>query len=264
MKRIKKLFSDKEKKVLSIYFTAGFPNLNDTGDVLSSLQEHGAQMIEIGMPYSDPLADGPVIQQSSMKALENGITISKLFEQLQAFKDAGFRDDKVVFILMGYLNPVLQFGLEEFLTKAQSLGVDGLIIPDLPINDYERQYKKLFNKYKLPLIFLVTPETSVDRIRKIDKLSGGFIYAVSSSSTTGINKDIDAQSTYFERLSSLNLKNPTVVGFGIRDAKTFQEATRFTQGAIIGTAYIKALSEGGDVNGTTGRFLNSILAPHAG
>jgi tryptophan synthase alpha chain len=259
MNRIKKLFSEKNKNILSIYFTAGFPKLNDTGKILSALQKHGADLIEIGMPYSDPLADGPVIQQSSMIALNNGITIKKLFEQLENCRN----DIHVPLILMGYLNPVMQYGIEEFCRDAHNAGIDGIILPDLPLYEYENEYKSVFEKFNLDFIFLITPETTADRIRKIDELSSGFIYAVSSSSITGTDKNMDAQEQYFQRLEDMKLKNPVMVGFGIKDFQTFSQACRHTAGAIIGTAYIKAIENSVDIGLDTSKFLNSILRPQS-
>ena len=255
MNRIKKLFSDKKKNIVSIYFTAGFPKLNDTNTILSSLQKHGTDLIEIGMPYSDPLADGPVIQHSSMIALQNGITIKKLFEQLKDCRHT----IHLPLILMGYLNPVLQYGIEKFCSDAQSVGIDGIILPDLPLHEYETEYKKLFEKYKLDFIFLIAPETSEKRIRKIDAMSKGFIYAVSSSSITGTDKDMSAQQKYFKRLEDMKLKNPVMIGFGIKDNKTFSQACKHASGAIIGTAYIKAIENSNNIEVDTEKFLNSIL-----
>ena len=255
MNAIQKLFETKNKNILSIYFTAGFPQLNDTETILNSLQKHGADMIEIGMPYSDPLADGPVIQKSDMKALQNGMTIKKLFEQLNNAK----QEIKVPLNLMGYLNPVLQYGFEKFCLDAKNAGISGIILPDLPILEYENQYQKIFKENDLDFIFLITPETSEERIRKIDSVSTGFIYAVSSSSITGKNTDINAQENYFKRLESMNLKNKILIGFGIRDHQTFTEACRYSAGAFIGTAYIKAIENAEDVDSATKTFLNSIL-----
>ena len=255
MNRIKKLFSDKKKNIVSIYFTAGFPKLNDTNTILSSLQKHGTDLIEIGMPYSDPLADGPVIQHSSMIALQNGITIKKLFEQLKDCRHT----IHLPLILMGYLNPVLQYGIEKFCSDAQSVGIDGIILPDLPLHEYATEYKKLFQKYELDFIFLIAPETSEKRIRKIDAMSKGFIYAVSSSSITGTDKDMSAQQKYFKRLEDMKLKNPVMIGFGIKDNKTFSQACKHASGAIIGTAYIKAIENSNNIEVDTEKFLNSIL-----
>ncbi len=255
MNRIKKLFSEKNKNIVSIYFTAGFPLPNDTHIILEALQKHGADLVEVGMPYSDPLADGPVIQQSDAVALHNGITIKKLLEQLHQIKNR----ITIPVILMGYLNPVLQYGIEKFCNDAHDAGVDGIILPDLPLHEYETEYKKFFEKNNLDFTFLITPETSEKRIRKIDAISKGFIYAVSSSSITGINKDINKQQKYFQKLEEMNLKNPVLVGFGIKDNKTFSEACKHTAGAIIGTAYIKVIENSVNIDEDTKIFLNSIL-----
>lgn len=255
MNRLLQLFERKDRDILNVYFTAGYPLLDSTIPVMEALQENGADVIEIGMPYSDPLADGPVIQQSSMIALENGMSIAKLFEQLKDFRHKVY----VPVVLMGYMNPVLQYGFERFCQHAADLAIDGLIIPDLPIFEFETEYGDIMKKYGLSFIFLVTPETSEPRIRKIDALSAGFIYAVSSSSTTGNNKDISEQQAYFQRLQQMNLNNPVLVGFGIKDKPTFSAACRFTNGAIIGSAYIKALQEGSDIQSATSTFLSSII-----
>lgn len=261
MNRIKKLFADKKKNILSIYFTAGFPQLNDTHTILDTLQKHGADLIEIGMPYSDPLADGPVIQHSSSIALNNGMSIKVLFEQLSKVGDnspSGVRGN-LPLVLMGYLNPVLQYGIEKFCSDAHDAGIDGIILPDLPLHEYATEYKKLFEKNKLDFIFLITPETSEKRIRKIDSVSKGFIYAVSSSSITGADKDMSAQQKYFQRLEGMKLKNPVMIGFGIKDNETFSQACKHASGAIIGTAYIKAIENSNDIDADTEKFLNSIL-----
>jgi tryptophan synthase alpha chain len=253
--RINKLFSEKQKNILNVYCTAGFPHLDDTIKVLHSLQKYGADMVEIGMPYSDPLADGPVIQQSNMVALQNGITIQKLFEQLKDCR----KDFNLPLILMGYLNPVLQFGIEKFCKQAKDVGIDGIILPDLPIYEFENEYKKYFEQYDLQFIFLITPETSEERIRKIDGLSKGFIYAVSSSSTTGNNKEIDQQVQYFEKLQNMGLQNPILIGFGIKDNHTFKTACKYSSGAIIGSAYINAL-QNARPDDTVGRVIDIEIA----
>ena len=256
MNRIDELFAKKKENVLNVYCTAGYPQLNSTVEVLAALQQNGADIIEIGMPYSDPLADGPVIQQSNMVALENGMSISLLFEQLQPARET----IQVPLILMGYMNPIMQYGLEKFCAAAEAVGVDGIILPDLPMFEFETIYQQLFEKHGLKFIFLVTPETGEERIRRIDKLSSGFLYAVSSSSTTGSNKIITDQSGYFKKLQDMQLNNPVLVGFGIKDKTTFQSAAAYTNGAIIGSAYIKALQHSVNILGTTKEFLNTILA----
>ena len=259
MNRIDRLFRHREHPVLSIYFTAGFPRLQDTAAILAALQQSGADLVEIGIPYSDPLADGPVIQHSSMVALQNGISIGQIFSQLRDFR----KTISLPVILMGYLNPVLQYGIERFCEDAANTGVDGLILPDLPLEEYESSYRKLFRKHGLYPIFLVTPETSDERIQKIDSLSRGFLYAVSSSSTTGTEKQLSGQQPYFERLARLQLKNPVMIGFGIRDHQGFVEACRHASGAVIGTGYIRALEGASDVSAATREFVHAILSADA-
>ena len=256
MNRLDKLFAAKKANVLNIYCTAGYPQLQSTTEVIAALQNNGADIIELGMPYSDPLADGEVIQQSSAVALQNGMTIEILFEQLKDIRS----NIQLPIILMGYMNPILQFGIEKFCATAKAVGVDGVILPDLPMYEFETMYKPLFDKNNLKFVFLVTPETNNERIKKIDSLCSGFLYAVSSSSTTGKNKAIEGQEDYFKKLQQLNLKNPVLVGFGIKDKATFASACKYTNGAIIGSAYIKALENTNNVNQTTKDFVNSILA----
>lgn len=255
MSRIKNLFQQKNKRVLNVYCTAGFPELDSTLPVMKALQQYGADLIELGMPYSDPLADGPVIQHSSTIALANGMSIETLFNQLQDCR----KEIDVPVILMGYMNPVLQYGFEKFCADAKAVGIDGLILPDLPEYEFETEYGAIIKKYELDFIFLVTPETSNERIKKIDGLSSGFLYAVSSSSTTGSDKNMTDVSTYLKKLQSLELENPVLVGFGIKDKKTFDEACENANGAIIGSAYIKALENSADVTSTTKEFLNNVL-----
>jgi tryptophan synthase alpha chain len=254
MSRIKELFEKKNREVLNMYCTAGYPHLDSTLEVMQALQDHGADLIELGMPYSDPLADGPVIQASGTKALENGMTLAKLFQQLKRMRPA----IRVPVLLMGYMNPVLQYGFEKFCADAAAAGVDGLILPDLPIYEFESEFGALIRKHGLDFVFLVTPETSDERVRKVDALSSGFLYAVSSSSTTGKDKNMDDQQAYFKRLKGLGLKNPVLVGFGIRDRRTFLDACRHTNGVIIGTAYINALDAGPDIVAATRTFIHSI------
>jgi tryptophan synthase alpha chain len=254
MSRLNSLFQNKKQNVLNVYCTAGYPQLHSTIEVMKALQQNGADIIELGMPYSDPLADGPVIQHANSIALTNGITIAKLFEQLKNCRN----EISLPIILMGYMNPVLQYGFEKFCADAAAVGVDGLILPDLPQYEFETAYSPIIKKYNLDFIFLVTPETSEERIRKIDALSSGFIYAVSSSSTTGNNKAIEDQEEYFIKLQSMNLHNPLLVGFGIKDKHTFNKACQYTSGAIIGSAFIKVLEHSSDVAATTKEFLNSV------
>lgn len=255
MSRLNNLFQQKNKRILNVYCTAGYPTLQSTINVMSSLQENGADLIELGMPYSDPLADGPVIQASSSKALQNGMTISTLFNQLKDFR----KDITVPVILMGYLNPLLQYGFEKFCAKAAEVGIDGIIIPDIPMYEFQQEYSAVIKKYGLDFIFLVTPETSEERIKKLDQLSSGFLYAVSSSSITGSDKDFSPVETYLHKLQSLKLKNPVLVGFGIKDKSTFETACKYANGAIIGSAYIKALESDDNVETVTREFLNGIL-----
>ena len=255
MNRIQQLFSHKKQNILNVYCTAGYPKLDSTLSIMQALQSNGADLIELGMPYSDPLADGPVIQESGAVAIENGMAIAVLFEQLQNFRT----EIKVPVILMGYMNPVLQYGFEKFCADAAIVGVDGLILPDLPEYEFETEYGAIIKKYGLDFIFLVTPETSEERLRKLDALSTGFLYAVSSSSTTGNEKDFNAVELYLQRLQTMQLQNPVLVGFGIKDKATFSSACKYANGAIIGSAYIKALEGKEDIEGTTKEFLNTIL-----
>ena len=255
MSRIKELFEKKSSRVLNVYCTAGYPQLYSTIEVMNALQQNGADLIELGMPYSDPLADGPVIQQSSSIALANGMTIEKLFEQLKDFRN----QIHVPVVLMGYMNPVLQYGFERFCKDAAAVGVDGLILPDLPEYEFETEYGAIIKQNGLDFIFLVTPETSDERIKKLDSLSNGFLYAVSSSSTTGSDKIMTDVNTYLQKLKSMQLKNPVLVGFGIKDKKTFDSASAYANGAIIGSAYIKALEGTTDVAMRTKEFLEGVL-----
>jgi tryptophan synthase alpha chain len=255
MNRLQELFKRKQHNVLNVYCTAGYPKLDSTLEVMKALQANGADLIELGMPYSDPLADGPVIQASSLVALDNGMTIQHLFDQLKELR----KQITVPVILMGYMNPVLQYGFEKFCAIAAEAGVDGLILPDLPEYEYETEYKAIIKKYGLDFIFLVTPETSATRVKKLDALSSGFLYAVSSSSITGTDKNFTTVKTYLEKLKALHLKNPVLVGFGIKDKQTFKDACQYSNGAIIGTAYIHALEHSSDIGQTTKEFLNSII-----
>lgn len=239
MSRLKQLFEQRNKKIISLYYTAGYPQLDSTLEVLKSIEKSGGDLVEIGMPFSDPLADGPVIQASSQQALKNGMSLSKLFEQLDGFR----KEIAIPVVLMGYINPVLQFGMEKFLKSCQQVGVDGVILPDLPLNEFEKNYRALFEKYQIDFIFLVTPETSQERLQEIDAAGSGFIYAVSSSSTTGTDKTWNKLAAYFKRLADSNLKNPVLTGFGVKDKNSFEKASQYTQGAIIGTAFIKVLAE---------------------
>tara|TARA_R110000823_G_scaffold19812_1_gene61018 strand:+ start:420 stop:1181 length:762 start_codon:yes stop_codon:yes gene_type:complete len=238
MNRINKKIQE-DKKLLSIYFTAGYPKINDTVSIIEELEKNGVDMIEIGLPFSDPLADGPTIQESSTIAIENGMTTSLLFEQLKDIR----KTVQIPLIIMGYFNPMMQFGMEKFCQKCAEVGIDGLIIPDLPLYVYETEYKAIFEKYDLKNVFLITPQTSNERITQIDAISDSFIYMVSSAAVTGSQSGFgNEQMDYFKRISDLNLKNPQIIGFGIKDHETFSQATKHQKGAIIGSAFIKFLS----------------------
>jgi len=255
MSKLELVFKEKSKRILNVYCTAGYPSLDSTMQVMASLQKNGADIIELGMPYSDPLADGEVIQVSSIKALANGMNIAVLFEQIKDMR----KSISIPVILMGYMNPILQYGFEAFCKKAKEVGVDGLILPDLPLFEFEQFYGKIIKENNLDFIFLVTPETPEQRVKKLDSLSNGFLYAVSSSATTGKDKDFNVVAQYLQKLQAMQLKNPILVGFGIKDKTTFDAATVHTQGAIIGSAYIQQLTKGDDIETTTSQFLNSVL-----
>ncbi|GHA58330.1 tryptophan synthase subunit alpha [Pontibacter akesuensis] len=253
--RIRNLFEQKPKGLLSVYFTAGYPNLNDTEAIILELEKNGVDMIEVGMPFSDPLADGPTIQQSSTVALQNGMTISKLFEQLQDIR----QKTQIPLVLMGYLNPVMQYGVEPFCQKASEVGIDGVILPDLPLREYVEEYKELFAKYNLSKVFLITPQTPEERIREIDSHTNGFIYMVSTASTTGKTIGLAEQSqAYFQRVAGMKLQNPGVIGFGIHDRETFASACNHGSGAIIGSAFVKALTQEGSLQENISSFIQSI------
>ena len=241
MNRIDQKFQE-DKKLLSIYFSAGHPNLEDTVPILKNLQTAGVDMDEIGLPFSDPLADGPTIQDSSTKALHNGMTTEKLFSQLDKIRE--YID--IPLVLMGYFNPMMQYGIEKFCQRCEDIGIDGLIIPDLPVDVYHEQYKNLFDQHGLYNMFLITPQTPDERIRYIDQVSNGFIYMVSSASVTGAKNTFgQTQTDYFNRIAKMELNTPTVVGFGISNAETYDAATTYSKGAIIGSAFIKFLKEKG-------------------
>lgn len=243
-----------DKKILSIYFSAGYPNLNDTVQIIQDLEKNGVDMIEIGLPFSDPLADGPTIQASSTQALHNGMTTQVLFDQLKDIR----KTVNIPLVIMGYFNPMLQYGVEKFCATCAEIGIDGLIIPDLPVDVYADEYKAIFEQYGLKNIFLITPQTSDERIHFIDSVSDGFIYMVSSASVTGSSAGFgNTQKAYFQRIAQMNLKNPQVIGFGINNAETFQQATQFAKGAIIGSAFITYLKENGTAN--IKAFVESIL-----
>ncbi len=241
MNRINKALAQ-DKKLISIYFTAGYPKLKDTTEVIKRLAKAGTDVIEIGLPYSDPLADGPVIQRSSEQALTNGMSTKVLFEQLQGIRE----EVNIALIVMGYFNAMLQFGVENFCKECQAIGIDGIIMPDLPIDIYERDYKSIFENHNLKFIPLITPETSATRIKTIDALGDSFVYMVSSSSTTGGEKGFGEEAmSYFKRISDLNLKNKLMVGFGIKDAISFEQASKYTSGCIIGSEFIRRLTKEG-------------------
>ena len=241
MNRIKSVLGQ-DKKLLSIYFTAGFPNLNDTVSILKQLEAEGVDMIELGLPFSDPLADGPTIQESSTQALRNGMTTDKLFEQLKDVR----KQVSVPLIVMGYFNPMMQYGVERFCERCQEVGIDGLIVPDLPVDVYHEKYQALFQQYGLLNMFLITPQTPDERIRFIDEVSEGFIYMVSSAATTGAQSSFgDAQADYFKRIGGMNLNAKLLVGFGISNSETYKAATAHSKGAIIGSAFIKHLDANG-------------------
>jgi tryptophan synthase alpha chain len=243
-----------DKKLLSIYFTAGYPNIDDTVSIIQGLEKNGVDMIEIGLPFSDPLADGPTIQASSTQALKNGMTTEVLFKQLKDIR----KSVTIPLIIMGYFNPMLQYGVEGFCKKCKEIGIDGLIIPDLPVDVYHDDYKATFDKYGLINVLLITPQTSDQRIRYIDSISNGFIYMVSSASTTGTQTGFgDEQTQYFERIAKMNLKNPQIIGFGISNNETFTQATKYAKGAIIGSAFVKHVTNKGVNN--IDSFVNSIL-----
>ena len=252
--RIHQLFQRKKGNILSIYFTAGYPMPDDTITVIQHLSEAGADMIEIGFPFSDPLADGPVIQQSSHVAIENGMTLQLLFQQLKTLRII----TQIPVILMGYLNPVLQFGEAAFIKQCHEAGIDGVIIPDMPLSYYKTNWKQLCTENQLSNILLITPETTENRVMEIDDSSEGFIYMVSSNSITGGNKELNIQSTYFDKIKQMQLKNPTLIGFGIHDAASFDHACKHSSGAIIGSAFINHLSSNGISKENIQQFVKNI------
>jgi tryptophan synthase alpha chain len=255
MNRITEVFQSAQGPILNVYTTAGYPGFGDTMEVLEALQEGGVDIIEIGMPYSDPVADGETIQQSNQSALDQGMTVAKLFGQLADMRSK----IQVPVLLMGYINPVLQFGVERFCQKCNEVGVDGLILPDLPMAEYEREYKSIFERYGLFNIFLITPQTSDERIRQIDSVSEGFIYMVSSASTTGAKTGISSdQEAYFERIEGMDLKNPRLVGFGISDRTSFLKASKGASGAIIGSAFVKLVGQAKDIHSEVVAFVKAI------
>lgn len=256
MNRINKLFEEKNKNILSIYFTAGYPNLNDTADIIKELEINGIDLIEIGIPFSDPMADGPTIQVSGNAALKNGMSLQLLFEQLKDIR----KDVNIPLIMMGYLNPIMQYGFENFCKKCNEVGIDGAIIPDLPFDDYINEYKAIAEKYDVKMVMLITPETSEERIRLIDEHTDGFIYMVSSASTTGAQKEFDAKKqAYFEKVNGMNLKNPRLIGFGISNKATLEAAQANASGAIIGSKFITLLTETGNAQDAIRALKSSLL-----
>lgn len=258
LNRLTKLFENKRENLLTVYFTAGYPKLDDTKTIICSLAESGANIIEIGIPYSDPLADGPVIQESGMAAIDNGMTLQVLFKQLTDIRTK----TQVPLILMGYFNQLLQYGVDKFLDDCVKVGIDGLIIPDLPLMEYEQFYKDKLTDRNISISFLITPQTEESRIHKVDALSTGFIYVVSDSSITGMKTGISSQQiSYFERIKSLQLSTPQLIGFGISDRESYLTASKYANGAIIGSAFIKHLKGKNEVDKATADFINLILKP---
>lgn len=255
MNRLNQLFNTKKQDLLSIYFTAGYPELNSTVAIAEALEKAGANFLEVGFPYSDPVADGPTIQESSQKSLENGMTLNVLFNELKDLRNKV----SIPILLMGYANPVVQYGVERFCKSASEAGVDGIIVPDLPMYEYENMYKDIFAKYGLSNIFLVTPQTSEERIRKIDELTNSFIYLLSSSSITGGNLNVsDKIEAYYQRIKAMNLKNPIIIGFGISNNATYKKACEYANGAIVGSAFVKYLGSRKDYLAGIGDFIRTI------
>ncbi len=255
MNRIQKLFTERKENILNVFYTAGFPSLNDTPEIAKSLEQAGADIIEIGIPFSDPIADGPVIQESNKIALDNGMTLKKLLEQVKEIR----KTVKLPIILMGYLNPVMQYGIENFCKDAAAAGVDGMILPDMPMDEYQSEYKSIFDSNGLSNTFLISPTTSEKRIRQIEEVSNGFIYAVSASSTTGAKVGFSAeQEDYFKKLKSLRLKNPFLIGFGISSHETFSKAGEYSAGAIVGSAFISMLKESKDLKHDIPKFVREL------
>ncbi|MEX0882960.1 MAG: tryptophan synthase subunit alpha [Cyclobacteriaceae bacterium] len=257
MNRIDHLFNTKKENILSIYFTAGFPKLDDTLEIMEAIESAGADIIEIGVPYSDPIADGPTIQESNMVALNQGMSLKKLFEQLKEMR----KKVHIPVILMGYLNPIVQYGMEAFCKKCQEVGVDGVILPDLPMQQYLNEYKAFFDQYELRNTFLISPQTSPERIKAIDQHSDGFIYMVSSASITGAKKAVTPeQIAYFERVRDMALNNPRLIGFGISDKPSFQTAAKYSNGAIIGSAFINVLKASKDLKNDIKSYILGVIS----
>lgn len=255
MNRIDKLFREKKENILSIYFTAGHPSLNSTVEIIKTLVEEGVDMIEIGIPFSDPVADGPVIQNSTQTALANGMSVKLLFEQLKDIR----KEIDIPLVLMGYLNPALQYGIEEFCSKCAEIGIDGTILPDLPLEIYQEEYEAIYKQHNIHNIFLATPQTSDQRYIELDRHSGGFLYMVAASSITGAKTGFeDYQQKYFERIKGLDLKLPRIIGFGISTKETFDHACRYANGAIIGSAFVNTLAKEGDMKKNIQEYIRLI------
>ena len=255
MNRIDKLFKEKKDNILSVYFTAGYPKSDDTIEVIKTLEKNGVDLLEIGVPFSDPMADGPVIQASGNKALRNGMSLKKLFTQLKNVR----AEASIPLVLMGYLNPIMQYGFENYCKSAAECGIDGLIIPDLPFSEYMESYKSIAEKHGLHMIMLITPETSEERIRLIDKNTSGFIYMVSSASVTGVrNSFSETNLNYFRRVNKMNLQNPRLIGFGISNKETFEAACQESSGAIIGSKFISLLNSEGTIEAATEKLIEAI------
>jgi len=255
MNRINNLFQTKSEKILSIYFCAGHPTLEGTADTIKTLEKKGVDMIEVGVPFSDPMADGPVIQDAATKALRNGMTLKTLFSQLENIRP----EVQIPLVFMGYLNPIMQFGFENFCKRCVEVGIDGVIIPDLPFKDYLEEYKPIADKYDIRVIMLITPETSDERIRFIDDHTDGFIYMVSSAAITGAQKEFnDAKQAYFSRINSMNLKNPRMIGFGISNKLTLEAAQNNAAGAIIGSKFVNLFEETGDAATAMDQLLDAL------
>jgi len=255
MNRIDKLFKEKKTNILSVYFTAGYPSLNSTPGIIKTLEKAGADMVEIGMPFSDPMADGPVIQHSNEIALKNGMSLKLLFSQLSDIR----KEVKIPLLLMGYLNPVMQYGIENFCIQCEKTGIDGVILPDLPPNVYTEEYLQIFNKHQLYNVLLISPQSVAERILYLDKISRGFIYMVSSSAVTGSRGDFSAdQISYFKRVSDMNLESPCLIGFGISNHETFINAGKYSRGGIIGSAFVKILGKNGDLSVNINQFVKEL------
>ena len=256
MNRINQLFDTKKKDILSVYFCAGYPRVENTAEVIRTLEAGGVDLIEIGIPFSDPMADGPVIQQAATAALQNGMSLRLLFRQLREIRS----EVNIPLILMGYLNPVMQYGFEKFCQDAKACGIDGCILPDLPFEEYCKTYRAIAQRFDFRIILLITPETEEDRIRRIDAETDGFIYMVSSAATTGARERFDAESeTYFDRISRMNLKNPCMIGFGISGSETYSTACRYAAGGIIGSKFVALLAETGDAQKALSRLKSAIM-----